>query len=437
MVFDTLVSAFVGNTSRYSQAARQYKPDWQRNYESARLTNNASANRAVLQGTGASALLANSQAATLTNPFTGEKTQAIGLNTTSSILGNLGTKVLAAGKTGEQLAIQAATRRLGDPIERLRKEQNPLYKKQELPPIPQLRQRARNFLSKLREFQGVGGKVLQNPFPKSSARVNEDQVFFDDAFTAAPINYELSRNYYLRVAIDRTKNFDVTETLEAGIAGTETPTHVAINLHGGKIDGDKTAKREAYGRLEVYDAATDTVLRTLKSNETEILTHAEFQKLRYINDDEYSKEKIDYFNTIALKDNGDGVLDENDERGSFEETTFAVNNIGQNDIASGQWAWRGTYGTEKLARFNTTIIDLEGTFVGGDALTDYINGDLTLTVEEFGRKENTAKLDEAASSGNKLVFKFDYAYDGVHFTARYNDNEVQNSAIKNATVVFD
>ncbi|MCH9853478.1 MAG: hypothetical protein K0U45_08240 [Alphaproteobacteria bacterium] len=437
MVFDTLVSAFGANTSRYSQIAREYKPDWQRSYESARVSSNRSANRASLQGAGASALLANSHAATVTNRFTGQKTQVVGLNTSSSILGNLGSKLIQAGKTGEQLAIQAATRRLGDPVERLLKERNPLYKKQELPPIPQLRKRARDFLSKLRDFQGVGGKNLKNPFPKASARVNEDQVFFDDAFTKATVNYELSRNYYLRVAIDRNKQFNVSDTLEAGIAGSETPTHVAVNLHGGKVEGDKTAKRVPYGRLEIYDSATDTVLRTLNGNETELLTYAEFQKLRYVNDNEYSKEKIDYFNFITLKDNGDGVLDENDERGSFEETTFAINNISRNDTVSGQWGFRGSYATEKLARFNTVVIDLEGTFVGADALTDYLNGDLTLNVAEFGRKENVAKLDEAASSGNKLVFKFDYAYDGVHFTAKYSDNEVENSAIKNATVVFD
>ncbi len=437
MVFDTLVNAFGANTSRYSQAARQYKPDWQRSYESARVSSNSASNRAVLQASGASSLLANSHAATLTNSFTGEKTKAIGLNTTSSILGNLGSKLLVAGKTGEQLALQAALKRLGDPIERLRKEQDPFYKKQELPPIPRLRKRARDFLTKLREFQGVGGKNLNNPFPKASARVNEEQVFFDDAFTSGTLNYDLNRHYYLRVAIDRVNQFDVSDTLEAGIAGSETPTHIAVNLHGGKIEGDITAKRVPYGRLEVYDSATDTVLRTLKGNETELVSYDDFQKLRYVNDSEYSKEKIDYFNYIALKDNGDGVLDENDERGSFEETTFAVNNIGQNDIVSGQWGFRGNYATEKLARFNTTIIDLEGTFVGSDALTDYLNGDLTINVEEYGRRDNAAKLDEAASLGNRLVFKFDYAYDGVHFTAKYSDNEVQNSAIKNATVIFD
>ncbi len=437
MVFDTLVSAFGANTTRYSQAAREYRSDWQRAYESARLSNNRVANRAVLHASGASALLANSNAATITNRFTGEKTLAVGLNTSSAILGNLGTKLIQAGKTGEQLALQAALRRVGDPIERLRKEQNPLYKKQELPPIPQLRKRARNFLSKLREFQGVGGKVLNNPFPKASARVNEDQVFFDDAFTQANVNYELSRYYYLRAAIDRTKQFNVSETLEAGIAGSETPTHIAVNLHGGKIEGDKTAKRVPYGRLEVYDSATDTVLRTLKGNETELVSYDDFQKLRYINDNEYAKNKIDYFNFITLKDNGDGVLDENDERGSFEEVTFAVNNISQNDIVSGQWGWRGNYATEKLARFSSAIVNLEGTFVGADALTDYLNGDLTFDVQEFGRKDNVAKLDEASSSGNKLVFKFDYAYDGIHVSAKYKDNEVENSSISNATVIFD
>ncbi len=437
MVFGTLISSFNGNTSRYSQAARQYQPDWQRAYLKAGATANSSANSAVRRTTAVNALLASANSGSIKNSLTGESISVIGLGTTNAILGNLGSKLRTAAQTGEQIALQTATRRLRDPVEALLLEKNPLYKKQELPPIPDFRAKTRNFLSKLREFQGSSGKDLQNPFPKASARVNQEQAFGNEDFINATTNYALSRNYHLRASIDRQENFILKDVLDGGLDGGEDPTHVAVKLHSGETTQGYDVQRDPYGRLEIYDSATNTVVRELDGNATEILTYAEFQQLRYLVDDGYVKENIDYINFVTIKDNGDGVIDASDERGSFEDIAVATNNVAQNDITNGQWSWQSDYLNEASARFSKATVNLEGTFVGSDALTDYLNGDLTFDVREFGAKDNIATLDEAASSGNQLVFTFDHAYDGIHFTAKYSDNEVAISSLSKVTTVFE
>ena len=436
MVFGTLGAAFASNTSRYSQDAYSYKPDWQRAAESATYSSNSSVNSAVRRTQAASALLATSQPTSVTNRFTGETTTAIGLGTSTAILGRLGGKIRSDAQLGERLALQTATRRLRDPVEELLLARNPAYKKQELPPVPNLRQNARDFLSSLKAFQGVGNKTLTNPFPKASARINEEQAFVGETFTDATYNSNIGQYHHLRASIDRNTDFILKDVIDTGAGGT--PTHVALKLHGGEGNAYTTQKNPA-GRLEVYDAATDTVLRTLNGNQTEIITFAEFQQLRYVDHNENIKEKTDYVNFVALNDvDGNGVFDAADERGPFEELSISINNLSYNETSNaGQWFWKSNYISEASSRFSTAEVNLEGTFVGADALTDYINGDLEIDVKEYGFAENAATLDTAASSGNKLVFKFDYAYDGISLNIKYADNEITTSAVEKVSVALN
>ncbi len=437
MVFGSLISNSTGNTSRYSQAARSYQPDWQRAYQRAGATTNVGAVSAGRAASAAINLIAASQPVAITDPVTLKTTIIAGsnLSTTANILAQTSSKILIAAKHYEQVAIQTQLSRLGDPVDRLRRE-NPLYRAPKKDPIPQLRSRARNFISRLKAFQAPT-KSLGNPFPKSAERAGENRVFTED-FVGLRRDYDLTQRFPLRVSLGRGSNFGFEDKLR-NTASNVTPTHVAVKLHGGISQRGYTIQKDPVGVLEIYDSATDTVIRQLDINKTETLTFAEFQQLRYQLEDDIETNKLDYLNFVALQDNnGDGQFnDVSDRRGGYEEVAIAVNGLERNQKITGQEQFKGNYLNEKNSRFNTAIVNLEGDFVGSDALTDYQNGDLTLKVTEAGHDRNRAQLDETKSSGNKLVFKFDYAYDGITFTAKYADNESKNTKITKAIVTLD
>ena len=403
-------------TTRYSTRARQVKPDWQKAYESAGYATNSRGGAAARAGASTLALLKSAKG-----------------GTNQVILQEVSNSLLRNKQLYEQIALQTRISQLGDPIERLRKE-NPNYRPLKKDPIPDLTSRARDFIRKLKSNL-TPTKDIGNPFPKASRRVSEDRVF-GDQFKEIVKDYDLTQRFPLRVSINRESSFELQKALPQ--ASPSIPTHVLVKLHSGKSDVAFDQQKDAIGKLEIYDSATDTVVRTVPSA-GEIITFAEFQQLRYNSPREEVSNRLDYLDFITLNDaDGNGSFDDAvDRRGGYEQISFGINGDGRNAEINGQQQWKENYLNVKNSRFNTAIIHFEGNFVGGDALTDYQNGDIKIEVNEAGYDKNVAKIDLAASSGNKLVFKFDYAYDGISLTAKYKDNEAVNTGIEKVAVTLD
>ena len=224
-------------TTRYSTRARQVKPDWQKAYESAGYSANSRGNTAASAGASTLALLKSAKG-----------------GTSQLVLQEVSNTLLRNKQLYEQIALQTRISQIGDPIERLRKE-NPNYRPLKKDPIPDLTSRARNFITKLKSNL-TPAKNIGNPFPKASERVTEDRVFGNQVKETAK-DYDLTQRFPLRVSINRESSFELQKALPQ--ESPSIPTHVLVKLHGGKSDVAFDQQKGAIGKLEIYDSATDTV----------------------------------------------------------------------------------------------------------------------------------------------------------------------------------
>jgi len=231
------------------------------------------------------------------------------------------------------------------------------------------------------------------PFATTSNRPTEAELF-GTSFSGQTLDTNLTISNNTRVAVSGETTFNVTDFQAA--AATTTPEFVVVRLDG----SERRSVGEADDDTEEFDPPGGALFLNgveLESGVAHTLSFADYQQLTY---ESGKNAALDYLSTVALDQT-------NNTRGELITTALTTTSGGvESRTRDGLERFEFIGKTEANAFIPRVTIDVEGTFVNGDFISDLNAGLIEVTISEFGKDGNKAQKLTDQSSGNSLDATF-------------------------------
>lgn len=264
---------------------------------------------------------------------------------------------------------------------------------------------------------GISSSAPQTPFASTSNRPSETELF-GQSFTGQTLDSNLTITNDTRVAVASETTFNVTDFQAA--AATTTPEFVVVRLDGsGRVSSGENSDDQlgAPGGALILNGVE------LESGVAHTLSFADYQQLTYRTG---ANAELDYLSTVALDQT-------NNTRGELITTAISTTSGGvENRTKDGLERFEFIGKTEANAFIPRATIDVQGTFVNGDFISDLNAGLIEVTVSEFGNDGNKAQKLTDQSSGNSLDVSFgnQLAANGIIFNVVALDPSVDLTDVR-------
>lgn len=266
---------------------------------------------------------------------------------------------------------------------------------------------------------GIKSSGVQSPFANVSDRPTETELF-GDSFSGQALDSNLTISNDTRVAVSGETTFNVTDFQAA--AATTTPEFVVVRLDG----SERRTVGEGDAATEEFDPPGGSLILNgveLESGVAHTLSFADYQQLTY---ETGSTGALDYLSTVALDQS-------NNTRGELITTSLTTTSGGvEKRTRDGLERFEFIGRTEANAFIPRATIDVEGTFVNGDFISDLNAGLIEVTVAEFANDGNKAQKLTDQSSGNSLDITFgnQLASNGIVFNVVALDPAVEITDVR-------
>lgn len=268
----------------------------------------------------------------------------------------------------------------------------------------------------LRDLQarfGISSDGPRTPFASVSNRPKLNETFSTET-AGLTLDNKLTQLLSSRVAIAGNATLNISDLVISNSA--TAPDKVLVRLSGSVRRGDDNDLVDPTGRLFLNGSE-------LAGGQVHELTLAEFESLQY-EADEF--ENLDYLSVVGV-DSGSGT------RGELVTTAITTSSTGvERFIRDGLERYEFIANTEANVAIPRVSVELGGTFINGDALSDINAGLIQITVNQVGNTDNTGTNLLQQSSGNSLDVSFGSSppVDGVVVNVKLLDPAIEITDIR-------
>ncbi|RVU34760.1 hypothetical protein EOI86_18095 [Hwanghaeella grinnelliae] len=268
----------------------------------------------------------------------------------------------------------------------------------------------------LRDLQarfGISSDGPRTPFESVSNRPKLNETFATET-AGLTLDNKLTQLLSSRVAIAGDASLNISDLVISDSA--TAPDKVLVRLSGSVRTGEDNDLVDPTGRLFLNGSE-------LAGGQVHELTLAEFQSLQY-EADEF--ENLDYLSVVGV-DTASGT------RGELVTTAITTSSTGvERFIRDGLERYEFIANTEANVAIPRVSVELGGTFINGDALSDINAGLIQITVNQVGNTDNTGTNLLQQSSGNSLDVSFGSSppVDGVVVNVKLLDPTIEITDIK-------
>lgn len=268
----------------------------------------------------------------------------------------------------------------------------------------------------LRDLQarfGISSDGPRTPFASVSNRPKLNETFSTET-AGLTLDNKLTQLLSSRVAIAGDATLNISDLVISDSA--TAPDKVLVRLSGSVRRGDDNDLVDPTGRLFLNGSE-------LAGGQVHELTLAEFESLQY-EADEF--ENLDYLSVVGV-DSGSGT------RGELVTTAITTSSTGvERFIRDGLERYEFIANTEANVAIPRVSVELGGTFINGDALSDINAGLIQITVNQVGNTDNTGTNLLQQSSGNSLDVSFGSSppVDGVVVNVKLLDPAIEITDIR-------
>lgn len=268
----------------------------------------------------------------------------------------------------------------------------------------------------LRDLQarfGISSEGPRTPFASVSNRPKLNETFSTET-AGLTLDNKLTQLLSSRVAIAGDATLNISDLVISDSA--TAPDKVLVRLSGSVRRGDDNDLVDPTGRLFLNGSE-------LAGGQVHELTLAEFESLQY-EADEF--ENLDYLSVVGV-DSGSGT------RGELVTTAITTSSTGvERFIRDGLERYEFIANTEANVAIPRVSVELGGTFINGDALSDINAGLIQITVNQVGNTDNEGTNLLQQSSGNNLDVSFGSSppVDGVVVNVKLLDPAIEITDIK-------
>ena len=268
----------------------------------------------------------------------------------------------------------------------------------------------------LRDLQarfGISSEGPRTPFASVSNRPKLNETFSTET-AGLTLDNKLTQLLSSRVAIAGDATLNISDLVISDSA--TAPDKVLVRLSGSVRRGDDNDLVDPTGRLFLNGSE-------LAGGQVHELTLAEFESLQY-EADEF--ENLDYLSVVGV-DSGSGT------RGELVTTAITTSSTGvERFIRDGLERYEFIANTEANVAIPRVSVELGGTFINGDALSDINAGLIQITVNQVGNTDNEGTNLLQQSSGNNLDVSFGSSppVDGVVVNVKLLDPAIEITDIR-------